>query len=241
VSALPSSDHLDARSRPESGPDSARECVRELVSAGHMSTLQVRTWLLGRRQPRRAGLRNLPCSSRNQNALCSRAGAVGRSAGARCRPSALTAEPFPPNGLLASLEKRAIGPARRDSIARREGSAYPIRGTRSGPSAYGQFSRDRLRAPTRQKSGHAPEQDRAAGAFRLPGRSKARNALCTTTARKLAAPCPRERWPVTNRNGGRGSSSKLVRLTEVSTVFELGSITARVFESSLQMNTRSSA
>src|SRR5215204_146791 len=47
--------------------------------------------------------------------------------------------------------------------------------------------------------------------------------------------------PVTKRKGGRGSSSKLARLTVVSTVLARGSITASVFESSLQMNTRSSA
>src|SRR5215475_12781706 len=47
--------------------------------------------------------------------------------------------------------------------------------------------------------------------------------------------------PVTKRNGGRGSSSKLVRLIVASTVFVRGSITEIVFESSLAMNTRSSA
>jgi hypothetical protein len=45
--------------------------------------------------------------------------------------------------------------------------------------------------------------------------------------------------PVTSRNGGRGSSSKLVRLIVVSTAFVRGSMTLSVLESSLQMNTRS--
>jgi hypothetical protein len=46
---------------------------------------------------------------------------------------------------------------------------------------------------------------------------------------------------VTKRNGGRGSSSKLVRLIVVSTLFVLGSMTLSVFESSLVMKTRSCA
>ena len=45
--------------------------------------------------------------------------------------------------------------------------------------------------------------------------------------------------PVTKRKGGRGSSSKLVRLMVVSTLFVRGSITLMVFESSLAMKTRS--
>ena len=48
-----------------------------------------------------------------------------------------------------------------------------------------------------------------------------------------------EAMPPPNRNGGRGSSSKLVRLIVVSTVFALGSITVIVLESSLAMKTRS--
>src|SRR4051794_10468998 len=46
--------------------------------------------------------------------------------------------------------------------------------------------------------------------------------------------------PVTKRNGGLGSSSKLVRFTAPATVLVRGSMTDRVFESSLQMKTRSS-
>src|SRR5215212_1678973 len=47
--------------------------------------------------------------------------------------------------------------------------------------------------------------------------------------------------PVTKRKGGRGSSSKLVRLTAVSTALVRGSMTLSVLESSLQIKTRSSA
>src|SRR3989338_8842634 len=43
----------------------------------------------------------------------------------------------------------------------------------------------------------------------------------------------------TQRNGGRGSSSKLVRLIVLSTVLVLGSMTTSVLESSLVMKTRS--
>src|SRR5712692_2462390 len=47
--------------------------------------------------------------------------------------------------------------------------------------------------------------------------------------------------PVTYLKGGRGSSSKLVRLTVSTTAFVFGSMTASVLLSSLQMKTRSGA